>query len=120
MQASGRAKEVRQDGGKQNRRGTIHTGGWVTQHLLDEIIHQFYGNVVHHDRVDDFMGAESGFEDPRNGAPQGPTERTGGQRQRQMPPDGQPAYRIANHYRTEGAHVELPLSPDIEQAASKI
>src|SRR5207247_10956996 len=81
VQARGRAKEVRQGGGRQNGRGTIHTGGRVTQHLLDEIIYQFYGNVVHHDRIDDLVSAESGFEGPRNGPPQGPTERTDSQRQ---------------------------------------
>ena len=63
VQARGRAKE----GGKAavgRMDGTIQAGGRVTQHLLDEIIHQFYGNVVHHDRIDDLVGAESGFEDP--------------------------------------------------------
>ena len=80
MQARGRTKEVRQGGGRQNGRGTIHTGSRVTQHLLDEIIHQFYGNIVHHDRIDDLVGAEAGFEDPGNGAPQGTAECTDDQR----------------------------------------
>src|SRR5215471_9144782 len=77
VQTGVRAEEVRQGSGRQNGRGTIHTGSWVTQHLLDEVIHQLYGNVVHHDGVDDLVGTASSFEDSRNSAPHGPAKCTG-------------------------------------------
>ena len=117
-QARGRAKEVRQGGGRQNGRGTIHAGGRVTQHLLDEVIYQFYGNVVHHDRIDDLVGTESGFEDTRNGPPQGPAERT------QLAPAADAPRWAARQPHSQPPphrvpHVELPLSPDIEHTTSE-
>ena len=101
---------------------------WRKQHRLvnraripEVVLHQEcregYGYVVEHDRGDDLVRSYLGLEIPRHKAQRraGP----GPRRQSNDHPEHrrQPRKRQSNHSRRQGAHVELPLSPHVEQAA---
>src|SRR5262245_52340582 len=78
-----------------------------------------YGNEVHHDGVDDLMGAESSFQDSRDGCPRSATEDRHHACNRNQDPCWTVRQGNSGPSRCECGNCELTFGSDVQQPTTK-